>query len=266
MVRRFEINEYIRPAERGINLPLMLRGRDDSGQDATMFVKTTAGFANRKAAPGIELFTTMLGRELGLTLPEPVLVTIPSGFENSILNAPQHRVLVGKSAGTNFGTIALGNDWKTWLPGMPTRSFPERAIEDILTFDAIVQHTDRGPDNPNLLWQSDKIALLDHEKCFSHLHGQELSPNPWRDFLSLRPFQHHCLFGSRGNLKEQFGRETHLRFLDEDFMNRVDSFVIFTMNVFPDSGVEMERVLEYISCLNKNGNDFFQYLRMCLFP
>jgi hypothetical protein len=137
LIRVFQATQYERPADRGTNQPIVLRGRTDTGEEASIFVKTIAGHGDRPAASGVELFTTLLARELELTAPEPVLVEIPVGFDRVVHDATSEQALIKASPGTNFGTLALGVDWKTWPVEMSTRTFPQATLGNILAFDGL---------------------------------------------------------------------------------------------------------------------------------
>ncbi|MDB6067167.1 MAG: hypothetical protein JWR26_3375 [Pedosphaera sp.] len=261
MLRTFHANEYVQPADRGLNRPILLRGKTDAGEDASIFVKTRAGYGDRPAAPGIELFTTLLARELELIAPEPVLVQIPPGFENVVFDAADYRALIQQSHGINFGTVALSPDWKTWPEAMSARAFPQDTIGDILAFDALVQHTDRYPDNPNMLWRNREIAILDHEKCFGHLVLAPQSQHPWREFLKINPFQNHTLRRSLQTDDTPPGRRLWQNLIGLETEGRIPQLVQTVRGIFPESGVELDRILHYFTLLNMNLADFFAYFR-----
>lgn len=164
MIRIFHACEFQGPAARGLNKPMVVRGETDGGGESQrLFVKSRAGYGNRTTAPGVEMFTTLLARALGLLAPEPVVVVIPEGFDQIAREHPGCPELLRASVGNNFGTVALGADWKTLPVGMGTRLFPPDTVESILTFDAVVQQADRDADNPNLQWKGDQLAVFDHE-------------------------------------------------------------------------------------------------------
>jgi hypothetical protein len=246
---------------------VLLRGRTAAGGEASIYVKTRAGYGDRPAAPGIELFTTLLARELGLLAPEPVLVLIPDTFHSVIFEAPMHRELVRLSPGTNFGTISLGTDWKTWPVEMPARSFSPELIESIVAFDGLVQHTDRTPENPNLLWRERQIAIYDHEKCFGYLPLAADNACPWREFFCLKPFRTHCL---RPAITESpspdFAGQLRENLIDLELNQRLPELIGQAQEAFPSAEMELRRVLRYLDLLHRNRSDFFDYLRLSVQP
>ena len=82
-LRRFTAYEFRRPMARGLNSPFLVIGRAaDNGDRCELVVKSRAGYATRPEAMVKELFALLLVRELGLTVPEPVLVELLPGFDS----------------------------------------------------------------------------------------------------------------------------------------------------------------------------------------
>lgn len=264
-LRTFEARRFIEPARRGINHPMLIRGRASDGEDHRIYVKTRAGYGDRPFASGVELFTTMLARELGLNAPEPVLVEIPPGFEKRVFDYPRHRELLAKSAGLNFGTLAMGGDWKTWPVQMSIRAFPSDMVERILLFDAMAQHTDRASDNPNMLWRGHEIVVLDHEKCFGYLALPSGSRHGWREFFQRDGMRTHCLrHHGKALLSGTFGDAMHESLLGLSFENRFAELAREATGAFPESGMEIQRIREYLDALTNNFRDFVGYLKHSL--
>ncbi len=257
---------FIDPAIRGGNYPALLRARDETGEDVEVYIKTRAGYGGRPAAPGVELLTTLLARELGLLAPEPILIEVPTGFAGQIFDRPLFRDLFSRSEGTNFGVVALGADWKTWPVEMSVRAFPEKTIENILLFDALVQQTDRGADNPNLLWRSHQIAVLDHEKCFGYLSGAGDAARPWRHFFQFDPLRTHCLLSAGRKLVESkdFGDSMWENLLALEMSHRLPELATVAVAAFPDSHVEIGRILDYFEVLFRDIEDFIVHARHAL--
>lgn len=264
-LRTFEARRFIEPARRGINHPMLIRGRASDGEDHRIYIKTRAGYGDRPFASGVELFTTMLARELGLNAPEPVLVEIPPGFEKRVFDHAMHRELLAKSAGLNFGTLAMGGDWKTWPVQMSIRAFPSDVVERILLFDAIAQHTDRASDNPNMLWRGHEIVVLDHEKCFGYLALPSGSRYGWREFFQRDGMRTHCLrHHGKALLSESFGDAMHESLLGLSFENRFAELALEATGAFPESEMEIQRIREYLDALTNNFRDFIGYLKHAL--
>jgi hypothetical protein len=246
MLRTFSAQEYMKAADRGINRPLLIRAEGDAGAES-VYLKTSAGYGDRPYAPGVELFCTLRARELRVV-------------------APVHRELARESVGLNFGTIALGSDWKTWPVEMSTNAFPHEVIERILAFDALVQHTDRHPDNPNMQWRGREIAVLDHEKCFGHLHQDfRLSSKPWRPFLESNPFHFHCLRAAGKRLQsETTGRDMWVDLIGLEMSGRVEEIAAEVVEHFPLASEKIGKIHEYFQILFRDISDFIDYFRYSL--
>lgn len=267
MLSTYRLVEFIRPADRGACAPFVGRGVDiESDAEAILFIKTRAGYGDRPAAAGVELFTTLLAREFGLHAPKPDLVLIPERFAPLVYDAPRHAALIDQSAGTNFATHTLGPDWKVWIPDSAHRAFPDEALEDLLIFDALVQHTDRAPHNPNLLWKGKAIAPVDHEGCLAHLTRFESSEHPWRDYLGLRPFHSHCLLseGKRLAKNASFGRSFCERMIGLEFSLRHRDLASIACHAFPSSKVVLDKAINYLDSALRQHDDFLDYVKLSL--
>jgi hypothetical protein len=264
MLRTLAAHTFIEPAIRGGNFPMLLRCRE-AGADGTtaVYVKTRAGYGDRPAAPGVELFATLLARELGVRAPEPVLVDVPEGFAAQVFEHPRHRELLERSAGLNFGTVALRPDWKTWPVDMSARAFSEEMVEAILVFDALVQHTDREAENPNLLWRGHELAVIDHEKCFGYLALATDARRPWRAFFQHDPLRTHCLREAGRSLAKgkDFGRRMWESLLGLELEARVPELAATATGAFPESAVEIGRISAYLEALFRDIEDFLDYAR-----
>lgn len=267
MLTTYQLVEFIRPADRGACSPFVGRGIvPGSDAQASLFIKTRAGYGNRPTAAGVELFTTLLARELGLLAPEPAIVLIPERFSHLVQEAPEHAALIAQSPGVNFATLSLGPDWKTLISSPKQRAFGDDILEDILIFDALVQHTDREPLNPNLLWKGKEIAVLDHEGCFAHVPRFMASHYPWRDYLGLRPFTRHCLFseGKRLAQKQDFGRSFRERTISFEFTLRHHNFASVASEAFPESKVVLTQIIGYLDSVFRQFADFLDFVKLNL--
>jgi hypothetical protein len=264
MLRTLVAHTFIEPAVRGGNFPMLVRCfAPETGITTPVYVKTRAGYGNRPAAPGVELFTTLLARELDIRAPEPVLVEVPEGFATQVFGYPMHKDLLENSPGRNFGTVGMGPDWKTWPVGMSVRAIGDETIEAILIFDALVQHTDRESENPNLLWRAHELAVIDHEKCFGYLALTKDKMQPWRTFFGFDPMRTHCLrdAGRRLVKSDNFGARTWENMLGLEFEGRLPHLVNEAVTAFPESEVEILRISAYLETIGRNFGEFLGYVR-----
>lgn len=267
MIRTLQFTGFIEPAKRGITKPLIIQAKGPDGSRETIFLKTQAGYADRPQSAGIELFTTLVARRLGLTAPEPVLVEVPENAGRLVHDAPEHAELLSRSAGLNFGTLALGTDWKVWLPELSTRSFPDEMVESVLAFDGMVQHTDREAGNPNLMWKGHEMAVLDHEKVFGYLKLAEGEGRPWRRFFQSKPFTRHVLASAgRKLLGPDFGRVLWENIVEQEQGGGFDECQKAAEVAFPAAKVDLDRIRAYLSTLANDPGDYFDYLKASLQP
>lgn len=265
MVRTLQFTGFIEPAKRGITKPLIINAKDADGPRETVYLKTMAGYADRPESAGVELFTTLIARRLGLKAPEPVLVVVPVNAGRLVFDAPEHADLLNRSAGLNFGTVALGKDWKVWLPEMSTRSFPTDMVESVLAFDALVQHTDRGSDNPNLMWKGREMAVLDHEKVFGYLKLAEGDAKPWRRFFQAQTLARHVLASmGRRLLHPDFGKALWESVVEMELGGGFDECQQAAEAAFPLSQVDLYQIRAYVRALANDARDFFDYLKVSL--
>ena len=265
MLRTFQLRGFIEPARRGITQPVIVQARDDEGREETLFLKTQAGYGDRPQAAGVELFTTLLARRLGLKAPEPVVVEVPPNAGRLVHDAPAHAALLNRSPGLNFATVALGNDWKVWLPQMSGRSFADEKLAAVLAFDGLVQHTDREVGNPNLMWKGGELAVLDHEKVFGYVAQSAGTPRPWRSFFQNQPFARHVLLPIGKRLVgPDFGNDVWEALLELDYGGGLEACLRTAEVAFPTAKVDLERIRVYLSALAAEAGDFFDHLKASL--
>ena len=209
-----------------------------------------------------ELFSLLLAQELGLTAPEPVFVAIPKGFDWAAADYPEHARLIRQSVGWNIGTIHLGDAWKPWVQGGAPRSLTAATLETAYAFDAMVQNSDREPDNPNLLWRGDELALLDFDKAFAFLRSGEGEDRPWRKTLHRQNLSRHCLHAHLPALNqgETLGKELWEAF-EEWGLEKPDGRIASTIaEKWADPDLDLPRIEDYLNKLSTTIDDFFHFL------
>src|ERR1044071_840734 len=107
--------QFIRPMSTGRNRPLLLGCENAVGETVEVVVKFRGREMSAKAQIA-ELISTQLADDLGLQVPQAVVVDVPTGFEAIIADHEAAKV-VKDSPGLNFGSIHLGTGFTTWPPG-----------------------------------------------------------------------------------------------------------------------------------------------------
>jgi hypothetical protein len=173
MIRILRASAFVYGMARGQTRPCIIRAtKDGAGEEEEVVVKWRAGFRDRRVGPCNELLAALLAKELGLLVPEPVLVVVDPGFDVTLPSAEvDRRRLVRESIGLNLGSAYLGRDWKTWPQYQRPRPSQRQSALEILAFDALIQNGNRSSDNPNLLFNGEKIAVYDHV-FYSGLKGR----------------------------------------------------------------------------------------------
>ncbi|MES2995730.1 MAG: HipA family kinase [Verrucomicrobiota bacterium] len=260
-LRRFIALQFRRPMERGINSPFLAIGETDGGGERVpLVVKSRAGFKNRPEAMLREIFGLLLARELGLFTPEPVLVKIPAGLDLAAADFPEYAGLIRDSVGWNIATVHLGDGWKPWIHGTPPRSIPSGILESAFVFDAMIQNSDREPDNPNLLWRENEMALLDFDKAFAFLKTDEKETQPWRRALVRQNLPRHCLFSHLPKVADRpiLGTDLWDAF-EEWWLGKPAGRISETIGSdLEDQDLDLPRMEEYLTKLARAAEDFFR--------
>jgi hypothetical protein len=145
---------YVTPLREGGSLPAVVEA-DDEG----LYVLKFRGAGQGPLALVAEFFAGQIGRALGLSVPEIVLIDLDPVLGR---NEPDQEIrdLLLKSAGLNLAM--------DYLPGSVMfdqaagdRPSPEFASSAVW-FDAFVTNVDRTARNPNLLRWHDNFYLIDH--------------------------------------------------------------------------------------------------------
>ena len=257
--------QFRRPMERGLNRPFLVLGTEEGNPDSgrtPLVVKSNAGFRHRPEIVIRELFALLLARKVGILVPEPVLVRFPDGFEYGAAEFPDYADLIRQSSGWNLATVHLGNSWKPWPNTTSPKSIAREDLETAFCFDAMVQNTDREPENPNLLWKGKELVLIDFDKAFGYLRTFEAEAQPWRKALVRQNLPGHCLHRHLAALGDS---QLRGRFLWEAFVEfRVetgsDAISREVGTDPPDPGLDLPRLETYLKKLEDHTDDFFRCL------
>jgi len=179
MPRTVIATRYVTPLREGGSLPAIVEA-DDLG---TYVVKFRGAGQGRKALVA-EWVAGEIGRALGLSVPEIVLVDLRPGLGRAEPD-PEIQDLLRASGGLN---LALD-----YLPGSlgfdPLVEPPDGVLASrILWFDALVQNVDRTPRNTNLLVWHGRLWLIDHGASLYFHHNWPGQDGPALEAVAQRPF------------------------------------------------------------------------------
>jgi hypothetical protein len=176
MLRTIRATRYVTPLREGGSLPAIVEA-DDLG----LYVLKFRGAGQGPLALVAELVAGEIGRELGLKVPELVLVEVDEALGR---NEPDEEIrdLLRASVGLN---LALD-----YLPGSTMFDVAAGDTADpglaslAVWFDAFVTNVDRTARNPNLLYWHKSLYFIDHGAAlyFHHdwrnVHKMAESPFP----------------------------------------------------------------------------------------
>jgi HipA-like kinase len=153
---------YVTPLREGGSLPAIVEA-DDCG----LYVLKFRGAGQGPLALVAELIAGEVGRELGLKVPEVVLVEVDAALGRNEED-PEIRDLLRASVGLNLGL--------DYLPGSVTFDpAADRVDADlasrIVWFDSFVTNVDRTARNANLLWWHKVLYCIDHGAALYFHHN-----------------------------------------------------------------------------------------------
>jgi hypothetical protein len=191
MLRTVSAVRYVTPLREGGSLPALVEADDDG-----LYVVKMRGAGQGPKALVAELVAGELARELGLPVPELVLVELDEHLPDAEPDA-EIQDLLAASAGTNVGLDFLPGA----LPYAPGGSFEvePRLAAAVVWLDAFVENVDRTPRNVNLLVWHRRLWLIDHGAAL-YRHHAGLDPETARGpFTAVRD---HVLLDAAGSIAE----------------------------------------------------------------
>ncbi len=207
-VLQLTATQFIKPMSTGRNRPLLLGCEDNAANSFEVVVKFRGREMDARAQIA-ELVTAQLADDLGLQVPQAVVVDVPAGFE-AIFAEKELAEMVRMSPGLNFGSVNIGAGFTTWPPGRNPVGMQRDQAADVFAFDTLIQNPDRRASNPNLWARSDKIGVYDHEQAFSFLALPIIggAAKPWEAATLAKTFQfleQHLFYRSLRGGRLNFG-------------------------------------------------------------
>ncbi len=202
------VRYYGRIEQGAVTKPLKVQGidRQNSGRyDIVLKVRhpDTSEGHHEGTSLACELICAMIGRAIGLPVPDYAIIQIPEGLYLAG-NDENIRRLLQRNVGLNFGTI-YQEGFHSWNPRksdkIPTQILSN--IEGTLAFDATVINGDRKTEKPNLLWNGRKVFLIDHSLALPvHRWSDDgLDSSPLFPEAQVRQ---HCTYEALNGLQFRF--------------------------------------------------------------
>lgn len=165
MLDMVEAIRFDRAMTKGRTLPLLMAAEHGDGREVELVGKFSHG--QNIGANGLarEAISAMLAADLGLPVPQPLLVRVSDVFIDTVLD-PEAAALLRQSLRVGFGSSKLPDGYSLWphSNSLPKRMLTQAA--EIFAFDALIQNADRRPDNPNMQVKGHQFAIYDHELAF----------------------------------------------------------------------------------------------------
>jgi len=151
----------------GKTWPCLLSCAKPDGDETEVVAKFSAGCERKVGGLIAETIAAMLAIDLDLPVPEPVLVQFDAEFVRLIrLRDPALADRAEHSLRIAFGSSKLPPGFTVIPRGKPVPQMLRPDAAEILAFDALVQNSDRRPENPNCLLDGRTFAIFDHELAF----------------------------------------------------------------------------------------------------
>lgn len=195
-LRRVAATRYVTPLREGGSLPGLMEA-DDEG----IYVVKFRGAGQGPKALVAEVIAGEIGRALGLSVPELVLVDLDAALGRSERDY-EVRSLIFSSAGLNLGMDFLPGAL-AYEPGASPRIEADLASH-IVWFDAFVTNVDRTARNPNLLEWHRRLWLIDHGAALYFHHGAS-GDYPARAGAAFPRIADHVLLPDASRLDEADG-------------------------------------------------------------
>ncbi|MCJ2107006.1 hypothetical protein MKK70_16800 [Methylobacterium sp. E-041] len=167
MLARVRPVDFVRVSPSGRTQPVILTCEKQDGDNIDVIAKFSA-FCDEGVSNLIrEVIAACLAGDLGLPLPEPVLIEIDDQWVSIIPDASL-RARIAASARVAFGSKFAGPQFTAWSTGTTLLDIHAPLATAVFAFDGITQNVDRRSDNPNCLVRGDAIRIIDHELAFTH--------------------------------------------------------------------------------------------------
>ena len=168
MIERVRPIQFDRQVSSGRTEPAFLTCERANSNSVELVAKLSSACDLGTTSLAIELLAACLAGDLGLPVPEPLIVELDPAWIASIVD-DKWRGRASISSAAAFGSCRAPNGFGQWIAGSTmTTSLIARAAA-ILTFDCLIDNPDRRPSNPNCLQRGDELRVIDHELCFPSL-------------------------------------------------------------------------------------------------
>lgn len=183
-----EAFEYLGRAHSGRSRPMQCRCETEDGDEISVYVKYS-DFHEDLSCDFLtcELVANQYAVDLGLPAAKPCLVRISPEFVETLpfdKNGESLRAAFGRGNVIAFGSSAFPTT-RRWTPENLVHKGQMAEAASLYLFDTLVENSDRGVSNPNLLISGDSFQVIDFGHCFQRCHSEadfEQGNLPWQHF------------------------------------------------------------------------------------
>lgn len=236
MVLRVTASEFLGRTETGRSRPMQCVCENAAGDTVFAYVKYE-GFHDDFQKDHLvgEVVANLFALDIGLPAAEPCLVTVEPDFVDLLPDDPQCdglRWALRDAPLTAFGSVQL-DPVRRWVQTDLVHKAQRQDATRLYLFDTLVENSDRGLGNPNLLMSGLDFKVIDFGHSFQRCHdGNDFhaTKRPWEPGGITNHYP--------GNL--QHIMRQHISPPDEAV------FLDFTTTL---AGLEDARILDYLACV-----------------
>lgn len=267
MVIRLDACEYIGRAESGRSKPMLCAAEDSTGRIHNVYVKYENFHAQlTKDHLVCELVANKFAQDLGLPVAQPCLVRVDVDFIDALPardDAIALRVALRDAPLFAFGSIQI-NPVRRWETSDLVHKSQLHDAYMLYLFDTLVENTDRGHGNPNLLVYGNSFKIIDFGHSFQRCHQEVLfdgSPMPWQRHGIKNHFQ--------GNLQHiMFSRmresdDMTLRHFKSSLQALNDDIIQSYLDIVPEEWDQNTacQIIEYLVQARQHADEFINKVR-----
>ncbi|MFY0309664.1 HipA family kinase [Leisingera sp. D0M16] len=210
-VLKASATEYLGRAESGRSHPMKCICELENGDEVEVYVKYK-DFHDELIFDHLtgELVANRFAIDLGLPAATPCLVEVSADF--LALLPPDDQGAAIKEAFNHSGGIAFGSiafpTIRRWTPGNLVHKGQLEAATRLYLFDTVVENSDRGGGNTNLLSLGHDFKVIDFGHSFQRCHdgvGDDFGAKPWQPDGIKNHYSgslQHALYGGLKNVTE----------------------------------------------------------------
>jgi hypothetical protein len=161
--RRLFATRYVTALREGGSVPAVVEA-----DDGALWVAKFRAAAQGGRVLAAEMIVGELARAAGLRVPELAVIEVDAALGRSEPHQEIQELLIA-SAGTNLAMAYLGG--AVGYDVAARRPVAGALASEIVALDVLVANVDRTARNPNLLWWSGELWLIDHGASLVWQHG-----------------------------------------------------------------------------------------------